>query len=155
MNLEQLIKQVEESYTQMADQLHSVREQQDWRLAPDEWSCRYLAGHMATTDSECWLPRIERLAAGERPYFDTYLNTGRDFSEHNLLEWVAQWGVCRHQIVAFVQTLEPKQLAVAGTHDWFGEVTIPDLLLEMYTHDMGHIDEMQPMLAAYSELGGS
>ena len=73
MNLEQLSKQVAESCEQMSQLLLSVSQQQDWRLAPEEWSFRYLAGHMAVTDSECWQPRIHQVAAFERPYVASVL----------------------------------------------------------------------------------
>ena len=73
MNLEQLIKQVAESYEQMSQLLLSVSQQLDWQLAPEEWSFRYLAGHMAVADSECWQPRIHQLAAFERPYVASVL----------------------------------------------------------------------------------
>ncbi|MEM7030511.1 MAG: DinB family protein [Chloroflexota bacterium] len=142
--LDTRLSQVTDSFNQMEQLLLQVADDQDWQLSPDEWSFRFLAGHLAVTDRECWLVRIQQLAAGDTSQFETYLNTGRDFQEHTLTEWLTIWRQCRGEIVAYVPTLTEVQLTVSGNHDWFGELTIPRILVEMHNHDLGHIAEMQP-----------
>ena len=140
---EQLIGQLETGQNELTTLLTSVADHQDWQPAPDMWSFRYHAAHMATVDQEAYWERVTRIAAGEKPHFEWYLNTGRDFSQHDLRDSLREWAVTRWQIIDFVRALPGDKLTLTGTHRTFGTITVLDVLQSMFDHDREHLEELK------------
>lgn len=151
----QRIQQIESSLAEMSHLLKNVAADQLRQPTPGEWSFRDVAAHMATVEEECHLDRVQRIAAGERPHFAYYLNTGRDFSHLTLEAALHQWAITRQEIIDFVNTLSDEQLALTGTHDTFGTVTVLAILHEMVKHDVAHIEELRGMGYNISSLIGT
>ena len=137
------INQIQSSLQELSRLLHSVALHQLWQPAPDAWSFRDIAAHMATVEVECHLDRVRRISAGEQPHYDYYLNTGRDFSDVTLEQALDQWAATRQEIIDLVNSLSEAQLALTGTHVTFDTVTVLDILREMVKHDVGHIKELR------------
>src|SRR5216683_2460938 len=55
------------------------------------WTLRDIAAHLATTEKECFEPRIRAMAAGERPEFEFYSNDDRDFEGISLESALTAW----------------------------------------------------------------
>jgi hypothetical protein len=55
------------------------------------WTLRDIAAHLATTEKECFEPRIRAMAAGERPKFEFYSNDDRDFEGISLESALTEW----------------------------------------------------------------
>ena len=140
---EQLIGQLETSQNELTTLLTSVADHQDWQPAPDMWSFRYHAAHLAMVDQEAYWERVTRIAAGEKPHFEWYLNTDRDFSQHDLRDSLREWAVTRRQIIDFVRALPEAKLTLTGTHQTFGTITVPDVLQGMLDHDREHLEELK------------
>jgi hypothetical protein len=140
---DQLIKQVEASQQKLAALFESVADHQDWQPAPNMWSFRFHAAHMATTDREAYWDRVARIAAGEQPYFEWYFNTGRDFSQEDIRGSLRTWATIRQQIIDFVRALPEEKLALTGTHRTFGPITVLDVLQGMLAHDREHLEELK------------
>jgi hypothetical protein len=140
---EQLIKQVEASRSELAALFESVADHQDWQPAPEMWSFRYHAAHLAATDREAYWDRVTRIAAGEQPYFEWYFNTGRDFSRDDVRDSLHEWAVIRRQIIDFVRMLPEEKLTLTGTHQTFGTITVLDVLQGMLDHDREHLEELK------------
>jgi len=49
--------------------LTTVADKQDWRPAPKQWSFRQIAWHLAITEREQLLDRVQRIASGSNPTF--------------------------------------------------------------------------------------
>jgi len=149
-SVEQWIHKVLSSQEKLSSVLESVAGDQDWQPGPDEWSFRFLAGHLATVDKECYLDRVIRIAAGENPHFASYFNTGRDFSQIDLKEALRDWSVTRQEIVDLVKGLPEGKLSLSGVHEAFGRITVLDVLKMMSDHDAEHLQELEHVLEKYS-----
>jgi hypothetical protein len=139
------IQQIESSLAEMSRLLKNAATKQLRQPTPGEWSFRDVAVHMATVEQECHLERVRRIATEEQPHFAYYLNTGRDFSHLTLEVALQQWATTRQELIEFVHALSDEQLALTGTHDTFGTVTVLDILHEMVKHDVAHIEELRGM----------
>lgn len=143
---EEIIDGLMNSQQSVSDLLLSVASQQDCQSDPAEWSFRFIAAHMAVAEKEAFYERVQSIAAGEQPHYLSYWNKGRDFSSYDLKGSLKDWGDTRKQIVQFVRALSVEQLALTGTHDTFGVITVLDTLRIMYEHDLGHLENLQQIL---------
>jgi hypothetical protein len=148
----ELIGQLEASQSELAVLLNSLADYQDWQPAPNMWSFRYHAAHLATVDKEAYWERVTRIAAGETPYFNYYLNTERDFSGDDLLDSLQAWAITRRQIIEFVRALPEDKLTLTGTHQTFGLITVLDVLQSMLDHDQEHLAELKEYSQRILEL---
>lgn len=148
---ESLIRELQMTQQQISRLLASVAHDQDWQPAPDQWSFRYLAGHLATCESECVQERMRLIAAGDNPHFELYRDTGRDFSHLELMRSLQAWAATRQAIFDFVRALPKDQWALTGTHKAYGSITILDYLQLDLEHDQGHIRDLEVMLAAHRQ----
>lgn len=149
---EQRLADIQTSLQQLSDLLAGVADNQDWRVAAGEWSFREIAAHLKTTEAECHQVRIQRLLTETHPHFTYYLNSDRDFSRLDLSDSLRAWADTRQEIIATVRTLPEEKLTRSGRHETFGQVTILDILREMYNHDQAHLQELAPMLEKYRQV---
>jgi hypothetical protein len=143
---QQLINQLEETQAALTSLLQAVAGQQDWQPGPETWSFRYQAAHLATTEREAFQERVLRIARGEQPHFAYYLNSDRDFSQDGLLDSLRQWTATRREILDFVRVLPVEALALTGTHETQGVITVLDVLQVMVDHDREHLQELTGMV---------
>jgi len=146
---EQLISKLETSQRRLTALLNSVADNQDWQPSPDAWKFRYHAAHLATVEKEAYWDRITRIAAGENPHYESYFNTGRDFSQHELRNSLSEWTVTRWKIIHFVRSLPKAKIALTGTHDTFGTINVLHVLQGMLAHDREHLRELTQLVADY------
>jgi hypothetical protein len=107
------------------------------------WSMRDIAGHLATTERECFEPRIKAMASGEHPHFDFYSDDERDFSEMQLEQALEEWIATRSRLLDFVRRLTPSELARTGLHDRFGEISVDRYLEIALEHDRAHLRDLE------------
>ncbi|MDR3575318.1 MAG: DinB family protein [Anaerolineaceae bacterium] len=146
-NNEELIGQVDACQKRMVALFESVADDQDWSPAAGEWSFRFIAAHMATVDKECYEDRVVRIAGGGKPFFQSYFNTGRDFSQLELADWIKEWKSTRKEIIDFVRGLPEAAFAYTGRHEAFGELTVRDVLKLMLDHDGEHIAQLEKIVS--------
>lgn len=151
-SVDELMTQLAQTYQFVRDELLAVYEMQDWRPERDEWSFRYIAGHMAQVELDCYLNRAWRIAAGEKPHYQYYSNAGWDFSHYDMKEWLFLWNGRRQELLEFVGTLTEEQLALTGTHEHFGVITIKDVLRVALDHDREHLVHLQELREICGEL---
>ncbi len=144
-----LLENLKAAQREISALLDSAADHQDWRPDPTQWSFRELAAHLATVEEECFQERVVRLAAGNAPHFEYYLNTGRDFSQLELRESLRKWLATRREIIDFVQLLPEEKWTHVGTHETFGAINLLDALQIMLDHDQEHRQELQAMLTAF------
>lgn len=110
--------------------------------APDRvgaWTLRDIAAHLATTEKECFEPRIRAMAAGERPEFEYYSNDERDFDGITLPGALSDWNETRGRLIEFVRGLSEEERARIGVHRKFGELTVDGYLRIALEHDQDHL----------------
>jgi hypothetical protein len=138
-----------ESQQRIQALLSSASGGQDWAPATGSWSFREQAAHLATVQLECVQTRIRQIAAGDRPRFESYWNTGRDFSQLDLEVSLREWASRRQETLAFVAALSPAQLRLTGRHATFGDLTVSGYLRVDLDHDREHEDEIRRMVMTW------
>ena len=103
------------------------------------WSLRDVAAHLATSELECFEPRIRSIAAGERPHLDFYANDERDFAGVHLETALSDWAATRERLVEFVSGLSDEERVRVGFHDRYGEITVDRYLEIALEHDRDHL----------------
>jgi hypothetical protein len=129
--------------------LESVADNQDWQPDPEEWSFRYIAAHLATVDKDCYLDRVVRIAAAEEPHFESYFNSGWDFSQCELRDSLHAWAVTRQEIIDYVRALPENTWSLTGTHAAFGKITVRDVLRMILDHDREHLQHLEQAISTY------
>ena len=102
-----------------------------------------IAAHLATTERECFEPRIRSMAAGERPEFEYYSNDERDFDGVTLQNAVSEWVDTRARLIDFVSGLSEEERARVGVHTKFGELTVDGYLKIALDHDQDHLKSLE------------
>ena len=107
------------------------------------WTLRDIAAHLATTERECFEPRIRAMAAGERPLFDFYSNDERDFDGIALDTALDEWAETRVRLVDYVRGLSSEQRGGLGVHSTYGEITVDGYLQIALVHDQDHLKALE------------
>lgn len=148
---EQLLQELQRSQSQVVKLLESMISIQDWQPEPAEWSFRFLAAHLATVEETCHLPRVKRIASGETPWLDLYINTAADYQQADLHGSLQKWVATRRELIHFVQTLSDEQLAYIGIHESVGPMNVLDMLHEILKQDQGNLRHVRQLIIAYQE----
>ncbi len=114
------------------------------------WTLRDIAAHLATTEKECFEPRIRAMAAGERPEFEFYSNDDRDFEGISLESALTEWAGTRNRLIDFVRALSDEDRNRVGVHAKFGELTVDGYLRVALDHDRDHLRSLERLAAEAS-----
>lgn len=144
----QVIADLLTTQTQMTDLFTAVADDQEWRPAPNQWSFRQLAWHLATAERACLLVRVQQIATGTNPTFGIYLDTDTEFITRDLHFALEQWADARRAVIDFVNALPETALAFTGYHPSFGRLTVLGYLQIFHDHDRRHFEDLQRMAAA-------
>lgn len=144
-----LLAELRSTQRQICDLLEPMADDQDWQPRDGEWSFRFIAGHLATNERECFLERIKRIASGEGPSFNYYDNDGDDFNNLGLRDWLQAWRETRQVILKRLNGLPEMAWALSGTHSSSGRITLMDVLGSMRAHDQEHLDGLKSILKKY------
>lgn len=107
------------------------------------WTLRDIAAHLATTERECFEPRIRAMAAGERPEFEYYSNDERDFVGVSLPDALKEWTETRARLIDYVRGLSEEERSRVGVHTKFGELTVDGYLRVALDHDQDHLRSLE------------
>lgn len=147
--IEQLISKLKATQKQLIALLESMFGDQDWQPDAKQWSFRYIAAHMATVEKDCYRDRVRRIAANECPHFESYFNTGWDFSQFDLKDSLNEWTATRQEIINFIRALPEEKRSFTGTHATFGTITLLNVLQMMLEHDREHLTHLDQALSEY------
>src|SRR5258708_39923613 len=114
------------------------------------WTLRFFVNDMATTEKECFEPRIRAMAAGERPEFEFYSNDDRDFEGISLESALTEWAGTRNRLIDYVRELSEEERSRVGMHTKFGELTVDGYLRVALDHDRDHLRSLERLAAEAS-----
>jgi hypothetical protein len=104
------------------------------------WDLRDIAAHLASSERDCYVPRIRAIAAGEDPTFDLFTNDETDFSGIHLDDALDEWTATRTMLIGYVMTLDERQRTeLSGHHEQYGRVTVHRYLEIALKHDRDHL----------------
>lgn len=148
---ETLLTKLRLSHKFLATLLELTTDVQDWQPEPAEWSFRLIAAHLVTMERDFYAPRVKRIAAGENPYFQRYVNTGVDPNIGDVNDSLSQWAMERKQLLDFVETLSEDELRQTGTHEIQGTISTLDALRELEEHDLRQFRHVEQLIEDYLE----
>ncbi|MEZ4733867.1 MAG: DinB family protein [Caldilineaceae bacterium] len=142
---EQVVNDLLSTQKQIIDLFLAVADDQEWRPAPNQWSFRQVAWHLATAERNCLFDRVQQIANGTNPTFGIYLDTETEFATRDLHLALEQWGNARQAVIDFVNMLPAEKLIFTGYHPSFGRLTVLGYLQIFLDHDQRHLAELQQM----------
>jgi hypothetical protein len=108
------------------------------------WDVRDIAAHLASSERDCYVPRIRAIAAGKNPSFDVFTNDDTDFSGIHLDDALDEWTATRLMLIGYVRTLdEGQRTQLSGQHAQFGRVTVDRYLEIALKHDRDHLSGLE------------
>jgi uncharacterized damage-inducible protein DinB len=115
------------------------------------WSPYDVVGHLVHGERTDWLPRARHILAGDpRPFapFDRQAQFAESAGK-SLGELLDEFGELRRRGVAelLALNLSERDLARAGRHPDFGEVTLGELLAAWVVHDLDHVAQVARTMA--------
>ena len=123
----------------------------------DGWTARDVVGHLITTETEVWGPRLHVLLehgpAREFPPFDRFAHVERD-RDQRLPQLLALFKATRAINLAYgpLRSLDDSMLDRRGLHPQFGEVTLRQFLSAWSVHDLDHLAQAHSSLAASRDV---
>lgn len=119
---------------------------------PDTWSPYVVMGHLVHCEKEDWIRRATMvLAQGSLRTFTPLDRAAqlRERQDRPLTELLDQFADLRAKNIATLQEwqLTDAQLALTGEHPEFGDVTLRQLLSTWVAHDLGHIVQINRVMA--------
>ena len=108
------------------------------------WDLRDIAAHLASSERDCYVPRIRAIAAGENPTFGLFTNDDTDFSGIHLDDALEEWMATRTMLLGYVRTLdEAQRTELAGHHEDYGRMTVDRYLEIALRHDRDHLSGLE------------
>lgn len=119
---------------------------------PETWSPYDVVGHLIHGERTDWLVRARIiLEQGEQRTFAPFDRFAQfaDSEGHTLDQLLDTFEMVRVQNLAVVRgwRLSAAQLALEGVHPAFGAVTLRQLLATWVAHDLGHVAQIQRVMA--------
>jgi DinB family protein len=136
-----ILEELQASQQVMAAMLRIAAEDMSARVGA--WSVRDIAAHLASSERECFEPRIRSMAAGEHPEFDLFTNDDTDFSGIQLEAALEDWSLCRARLIDFVRGLTDEERGRIGHHQRFGEISVDRYLDIALEHDRDHLTGLE------------
>lgn len=144
---QQMVADLLQTQAQITTLLTTVADKQEWRPAPNQWSFRQIAWHLALSERDCLFDRVQRIASGNNPTFGIYLDTDAEFMTRDLHFALEQWADARQAVISFVNALPEAALAHTGYHPSFGRLTVLGYLQIFLDHDQRHLADLGAMTA--------
>ena len=124
----------------------------DCREGPKTFSPLDVLGHLIYGEQVDWIPRIRIiLEQGEARPFDPFDRVGFEdlIAGKTIEELLNTFAALRQASLQQLSALklEPTMLSRTGTHPALGQVTLGQLLAAWVVHDLGHLAQIERVLA--------
>ncbi len=115
--------------------------------SPDEFSVLESVCHLRDVEIEGYAARIRRILNEERPSLPdidgSRLAIEGDYNRQNVADAVESFTQARKENVVVLSEVDDEQLKRTGSLEGVGEITLGKLLMLMWEHDQGHLEEIQ------------
>ena len=138
-----------ETHEEICALLYSVASYQDWRPAPDQWSFRLIAAHLAKAERESYLAQLDTMIANGNRTFSQYWNTESELGRPELTDSIIRWKENRRKIVERIKMLGPRIDQISVAHDVSGRVNPRQLLETVRNHDDDHLRHLKKILEQF------
>lgn len=122
-----------------------------------EWCLTEVVAHLLDLERALFLPRLRRIAAEERPAFDTFdLDAWARERDHRAREFAADLAAftrARAETIAFLKDLPRGAAERLGLSGHFGPVTLGQYATHAVDHDLEHLGQMRDCRAALPHRG--
>jgi len=117
-----------------------------------EWSITEVLAHLLDLERTLVLPRLRRIAAEDRPAFDTFdVDAWARARDHRLRDFAADleaFAEARADTLRFLEALPGAAAERLGLSGHFGPVTLAQYATHAADHDLEHLAQMRDVRAA-------
>jgi 5-formyltetrahydrofolate cyclo-ligase len=128
-----------------------------WQPRPGEWSLTEVMAHLLDLERAVFLPRVRRMAAEERPAFESYDVAAwareRDHRARDFAADLAAFAQAREETIKFLHGLPHGAAERVGLSGHFGPVTLGQYATHAADHDLEHLGQMRDLRAAQTARG--
>jgi uncharacterized damage-inducible protein DinB len=111
-----------------------------------EWCIKEVMAHLLNTETDLFLPRLQRMVEDDRPTFEPFSAEAwaqsRDHREGRFGDDLSAFATARRKTVAFLKTLPPTAATRIGISRFFGPVTVAQFATHIVDHDLEHLAQM-------------
>ncbi len=148
-DLEPIASKLTEAHSVLVRTLDGLTEERATQLSVNpDWSVKDQVAHLAGANRGMF-GIAQRIAKGDDPQLppeynnDTY--NARQIAkrkEKSLADIRAELDATHAEVIAFLQNITPEQLDLRGQHPLYGELTLKELLVVIYSHATTHANEI-------------
>lgn len=132
----------------------SLDEQASATMVTDQWTVKDVLAHLAGAERGM-LRTAQGMATGKDPQlpegFDNDQNNARMVAKRKTQTFVQVFDELKsvhNDLSAFLDAITQEQLTLMGEHPLEGEISLKDLLVVIYSHEVTHCNEIQNALRA-------
>ncbi len=119
---------------------------------PGEWSMKEVMAHLLKVERDLFLPRLKRLAAEDRPVFESFDPDAwareRDHRQGDFMDEWRQFAAVREETVALLRSAPAAAADRVGISGFFGPVTLGQYATHVADHDIEHLAQLAEGRAA-------
>lgn len=147
--LEPIADKLRESHRILGHTLDAMSQEQAAQImVTPEWAIKDVVAHLAGSEREM-VGVAKRMAEGKDPQlpsgFSNDANNARMVAkrkDRSLSEVRGEIDQVHAELLALLESITPQQLILLGQHPLAGEVSLKDLLVIIYSHQMSHGNEI-------------
>jgi hypothetical protein len=128
-----------------------------WRPRAGEWCLTEVMAHLLDLERTVFVPRLRRIAAEERPAFETFDADAwareRDHRARDFRADLAAFVEARAATLEFLRGLPRGAGERPGFSGHFGPVTLAQYATHVADHDLEHLGQMRDLRAGHSPRG--
>lgn len=152
--LEAMASKLNESRTILSHALDRLTEEQAKQiLINPDWSIRDAVAHLVGAERGM-TGMAKRFATNENPQLPKdYINdvyNARQIAKRKSMSLAAvraELAATRQDLLAFLETITPQQLAYCGEHPIHGQISLKELLVVIYSHETTHCKEISEKIS--------
>jgi hypothetical protein len=114
------------------------------------WSLKDVVAHLVDVEEVAFVERISRMLNEERPYIAAIDPPARlvagDYATRSLADLLDELERRRADDLAWLRSLDARQLSRPGLHQEVGEIFVLDIAHQWAAHDMDHLRQVALML---------
>lgn len=152
--LEAISNKLAEVHGVLSRTVSSLSDQAGQTMVTDQWTVKDVLAHLAGAERGM-LRTAQGMASGKDPQlpegFDNDENNARMVARRKaqtFAQVLDEVKTVHNDLSAFLDGITQEQLTLMGEHPLAGEISLKDLLVVIYSHEVTHCNEIQNALRA-------